>query len=474
MMRAALAGTLVAVLLTACMVGPDYRRPNTEAPALYRFAPAQGAPNADTTWWKAFGDPVLDQLIDEALAHNNDVKVAAANVEAASGLLTQVRSPLFPQVNYGAHAGRYRFSKSTTIELPAGVSNPTSYFDVLAGASWEIDLWGRVRRQVQGAQANVLATEEARQGVVLTLITQLATSYVQLRSLDEQLVVAQRTLDAYAGELKITKDKFEFGQVSQMNVAQVQSRYETVAAKIPDIRSQMVVTENAIAVLLGRNPGEVTRGKTLADLAAPPVPEGVPSELLERRPDILQAEEQLVAATAQIGAAKAQYFPSISLTGQYGSGSTELNQLFKGATNTWNYVGTITGPIFRGGAISGQVAEANASQQAALFNYQRVIQNAFADVDDALSSHTQVLEQVAAQERLVKALTEYSQLARLQYDGGYAPYSTVLQAEQQLFPEELTLATLRAQALSSVIGIYRALGGGWVNEAAKRTASLTP
>jgi multidrug efflux system outer membrane protein len=259
-----------------------------------------------------------------------------------------------------------------------------------------------------------------------------------------------------------------------MNVAQVQSRYETVAARIPDIRNQMVITENAIALLLGRNPGEVTRGKALVDLAAPPVPEGVPSELLERRPDILQAEEQLAGATAQIGAAKAQYFPSISLTGQYGTGSTELNQLFKGATKTWNYVGAITGPIFRGGAISGQVAEAKASQQAALFNYQRVIQNAFADVDDALSSHAQVLEQVAAQERLVKALTDYSQLARLQYDGGYAPYSTVLQAEQQLFPEELTLATLRAQALASVISIYRALGGGWVNEAAKRTASLTP
>ena len=455
----------LSAMLTGCMVGPDYKRPEVETPASYAGMPENAARTADTEWWKRFDDPVLDRLIADALASNKDLRIAAARVEQAAGVLVQTRSPLFPQINYQADTGRYRFSESSTTATPTGLSNPTPYTSVLAGASWELDLWGRIRRQSEAAQANLLATEAARHGVVLTLVAQVATSYVQLRGLDQQLEIALRTRDAYAASVKLTQDKFEFGQVSQMQVAQVQSQLESAAARIPQIRTQIKLTENALAILLGRNPGPIPRGKSVSELVPPPVPAGMPSELLERRPDILQAEQQLVAANAQIGAAKALYFPTISLTGALGTASTDLGNLFSGPTRIWSYAGGLVGPIFQGGAIAGQVASAEAGQRAALANYERAIQNAFADVDQALAARTDVVEQVAAQERLVKSLREYSELSRLLFDGGYVPYSTVLQAEQQLFPEELNLAAVRGQTLAAVIAIYRSMGGGWVAEA---------
>ena len=465
---AALAGALG---LAGCTVGPDYQRPAVDAPAAFAGMPADAAAMADAEWWRQFGDPLLDRLIAEALAGNKDLRIAAARVEQAAGVLVQTRSPLFPQINYQAGVGRYRFSEQSTTATPIGLSNPTDYGSLLAGASWELDLWGRVRRLSESAQASLLASEAARRGVVLTLVAQVATSYVQLRSLDAQLEIALRTRDVYVASLKLTQDKFEFGQVSQLQVAQVQSQLETAAARIPQIRTQIKLTENALSILLGRNPGPLPRGRSIAELSPPPVPAGVPSQLLERRPDIVQAEQQLIAANAQIGAAKALYFPTISLTAGLGTASTDLGNLFTGPTRIWNYAGGLAGPIFQGGAIAGQVASAEAARRAALANYERAIQHAFADVDQALAARGDVAEQVAAQQRLVKALAEYAELARLLFDGGYMPYSTVLQAEQQLFPEELNLAAARGQALASVIAIYRAMGGGWIAEAARLAPS---
>ena len=465
---AAFAGALG---LAGCTVGPDYQRPAVDAPAAFAGMPADAAAMADAEWWRQFGDPLLDRLIAEALAGNKDLRIAAARVEQAAGVLVQTRSPLFPQINYQAGVGRYRFSEQSTTATPIGLSNPTDYGSLLAGASWELDLWGRVRRLSESAQASLLASEAARRGVVLTLVAQVATSYVQLRSLDAQLEIALRTRDVYVASLKLTQDKFEFGQVSQLQVAQVQSQLETAAARIPQIRTQIKLTENALSILLGRNPGPLPRGRSIAELSPPPVPAGVPSQLLERRPDIVQAEQQLIAANAQIGAAKALYFPTISLTAGLGTASTDLGNLFTGPTRIWNYAGGLAGPIFQGGAIAGQVASAEAARRAALANYERAIQHAFADVDQALAARGDVAEQVAAQQRLVKALAEYAELARLLFDGGYMPYSTVLQAEQQLFPEELNLAAARGQALASVIAIYRAMGGGWIAEAARLAPS---
>jgi len=257
-----------------------------------------------------------------------------------------------------------------------------------------------------------------------------------------------------------------------MNVAQAQSQYESAAAQIPLLESQIAQTQNSLAVLIGRNPGDIARGKTVDELVLPSVPAGLPAQLLERRPDLLQSEQQLVAANAQIGAAKALYFPTISLTGALGSSSTDLSDLFKGPTRVWNYAGQIVGPIFTFGAVSGQVAQTEAAQKAALLNYRLSIQNAFADVDNALVANVKIKQQLAAQERLVAALKDYARLAKLQYDGGYTAYSTVLQAEQSLFPAELTLASVRASVFTSAANTYKAMGGGWVSVADTLTGSV--
>ena len=468
-MRRSAVAVLVCGLLSGCLVGPDYVKPKVDTPAAFLYEPKEVADTANTEWWRQFDDPVLEQLIVEALANNRNVQIAAANVEQAAGILTQVRAPLFPQLNYQGSAGRYRFSEGSTTALPSGVSNPTNAFSIAAGASWEIDLWGRIRRQAESAQANLLATDEARRGVILSLVAQVASTYIELRALDQQLEISQRTLKSYEESLNLIKDKFEFGQVSQMNVAQAQSRYETAAAEIPNVRRQIAITENALSILLGRNPGPIPRGKNIYELVLLTVPAGLPSQVLEQRPDILRAEQQLIAANAQIGAAKALYFPTISLTGAFGRASTDLDNLFDGPSRTWNFAGSLVGPIFTAGAISGQVAQAEAVQKAALLQYQQTIQNAFADVDDALVSREQRVEQLAAQERLVAAFKEYEELAGLLWDGGYAPYSTVLQAQEQLFPQELNLTATRAALLGSAVAIYRATGGGWVNEADKLT-----
>ncbi len=472
MTRLVITAAVTAALLAGCVLGPDYKRPAIEAPKAFQYEPKDAANTADTLWWKQFQDPVLDRLIAEALAHNTNVQIAAANVEQAAAVLTQTRSQLFPQVGYGATGERQKSVEPAVAKLIPNYPNPVTAYQALLSASWEIDLWGRIRRQSESALANVLATDEARRGVILSLVAQVASSYLQLRGLDAQLVVANQTLGTYAESVKLFTLQFKYGQVSQMNVAQSQSQYETAAAQIPLIESQIAQTQNALAVLIGRDPGPIARGKSVDDFVLPTVPAGVPSALLERRPDLLQAEQQLIAANAQIGAAKALYFPTISLTGAFGGASSDLSNLFKGSARVWSYAGNLVGPIFTFGAISGQVAQAEAAQTAALLNYQLAIRNAFADVDNALVANQKLQEQLAAQVRLVAALKDYSRLARLQYDGGYTGYSTVLQAEQALFPAELNLASIRAQVFASSVAIYKAMGGGWVSEADKLTPAL--
>ncbi len=470
-MRRVLAFGLAALATNGCTVGPDYRRPAVEAPAAYRFEPAEAAVAADAQWWRQFGDPVLDALIADALANNDDVKIAAANVERAAAVLTTTRAPLFPQVGYDGTGGKYRFSENSTTDLATGIGNPTEAYSVLAGATWEIDLWGRVRRLTEAARADLLATEEAKRGVVLSLVSTVATSYLQLRGLDEQLAVAERTLAAYAESLRVMELKFQYGRVSQMNVDQARARYESAAVQVPRLKREIAIVESGLSVLLGRPPGSIPRGKSIFEIAIPPVPAGLPSELLEQRPDILQSEQLLVAANAQIGAAKAQYFPTISLTGALGSASTDLSDLFTGPAGTWNYGGGITGPIFAGGAIRGQVAQAEAARKAAVASYQRSVRNAFADVDNALVSHATLGEQAASQGKLVEALRGYEGIARMQYDVGRVPYSTVLQAQEQLLPAELELAAVRARLCASLAGVYKAMGGGWVAQAEAMTAA---
>jgi multidrug efflux system outer membrane protein len=463
--RVAAAAVMLTTITACTTLGPQYEKPEIDTPTAFRFEPAVVAATANTAWWQQFGDPVLDELIATALANNYNIQIAAANVEQALGIVTQTRSELYPQLGYSANAEKARTPETGLTAAIPNYPNPQETYQALLSASWELDLWGRIRSLSEGAQASMLATDEARRGVILTLVSSVANSYINLRGLDEQLAISQRTLATYGESVRLYRLQFKYGQSSQMTVAQAESQYETAATQIPQIESQIAQLENALSVLLGRNPGPILRGKPISELVPPVAPSGLPSELLERRPDLLQAEQSLIAANAQIGAAKALYFPTISLTGAYGGSSSDLSDLFNGSTRSWNFAGQVVGPIFTFGAVSGQVAQAEAAQRAALASYRLAVQNAFADVDNALVANLKIEQQLLAQKRLVAALADYERLAKLQYDAGYVPYSTVLQAQQTLFPAELTLAALRASVLTSSANIYKAMGGGWIDEA---------
>jgi multidrug efflux system outer membrane protein len=465
---------VLAVLLCGCMVGPDYEPPTIEMPPAFRYEAAEVRETANTDWWKALQDPVLEALVDEALANNLTVKVAAANILQAAGVLTQVRSPLFPQITYNGGAVRQRSSESGSSPLSSLVENPQKDFQLAAGVNWEIDLWGRIRRLSEAARADLLATREARRGVILSLVAAVSDSYIQLRGLDAQLEIANRTMEAYGESVRLFELQFKHGQVSMMTVEQARSQYQTAASAIPQIESQIAQTENALSILVGRNPGPIRRGRSIQDLALPAIPAGLPSQLLERRPDLAQAEQNLIAANAQIGAAKALYFPSVSLTGILGTQSSELSDLFSGPARTWSYSGSFAGPIFTAGAISGQVKQAEAGRQAALLSYRNAILNAFSDVENALVSRRKLSDQLGAQKNLVASLREYARLAWMQYDGGYTPYLTVLNAESQLFPAELNYAQTKTALLIAYVNLYKAMGGGWVSRAEALTEAPKP
>ena len=315
------AAILCLVIMTGCAIGPDYFRPKLDVPEAYRYEPKETQDVINTAWWKQFQDPVLDGLIAEALAGNKNVKIAAANIEAAVGVLTQVRAPLFPQFGYTGSDTRERASGTLHSSIPGYRPEPYTTYQAFGTASWELDLWGRIRRQTEAARADLYASIEARRGVILTLVSQVAKTYLNLRGLDEQLEISKRSLATYGESVRLFELQFKYGQVSEMTVAQARTQYETAEAAIPAIELQIVQTENALCLLLGKNPGPVPRGKPLSELAAPAPPAGLPSELLERRPDIIQSEQNLIAQNALIGAARALYFPSISLTGAYGRSS---------------------------------------------------------------------------------------------------------------------------------------------------------
>jgi multidrug efflux system outer membrane protein len=465
-------------LLTGCMVGPNYHPPALDIPDSFQYEVAEAQDTLNLDWWKQFDDPVLEELINEALANNNDVKIAAANIENALGILIQVRAPLFPQIGYEGIFSRTRSSETLAgnIPLPAGVTipNPATLWQAVFTGSWDIDLWGRIRRQVESARANLYSTVEARRGVILSLVAAVANNYIQLRSLDSQLKISVDTKNSYGESVTYFENQFKYGQTSQITVVSAQTQYEIAATKIPQIQLLIVQTENALNILLARNPGPIPRGKTIEELLVPIVPEGLPSELLCQRPDILQAEQQLIAANAQIGAAQALYFPSLSLTGYYGNASAHLHKLFTGPSHIWNFTASVTGPIFTGGAIWGQVIQAKAQEQAAELNYKQTIINAFAEVENALDARTMLIEQLDAQTKLVKASKEYVRLSTLQFKGGYSPYFVVIQAQEQYFPAELSWVQTRSNLLSSLVAIYQSMGGGWVSIAESLTVTEAP
>ncbi len=455
--------------VTGCAVGPDYQRPETAPPAGWQqrdstvLLDSASLAAADTGWWQLFGDTVLTDLIQTALQNNNDVRIAAARVEEFMGYYGVAKSDFWPKI--GASASATRGQQLLTGDGQS-VRPTTNSFNVNLNATWEIDLWGKLRRASEAAKADLLAAEESRRGVVLSVTALVASSYFDLLSLDKQLGIARLTLKSRQASLELFKQRKSKGDVSELELSQIESQYWLAAAQVPFLESQVAQLENAINVLVGRNPGPISRGIRLDSLSLPGIPDGVPSDVLERRPDVRQSEEQLRSANARIGVAKSYYFPSISLTGLFGMVSTDLSNLFRPENRIWNVGADIFQPIFRGGEISGQVAAAEAMRKEALYGYVKSVQNAFRDVEDALVVRSRTEQQATALAKQVDALRVYERLARMRYREGVTSYLEVLDAERALFSTELEYAQTKANLYKSVVDVYRAVAGGWADRVA--------
>lgn len=444
--------------LCACTAGPDYVRPAAPVPVQDHWTVGYeaAADLANARWWRQFGDPVLDGLIEAAVRENLDLKVAAARVDQFLGLLDTTRSQYFPQISANYTGGPQRQP-----DLPNESHQAT------LNASWELDLWGRIRRSNEAVRAQIIGSEAGRRGVLVTLVADVASGYLTLRGLDRQLEVTRATEKAYAQSLGLFRLRFQHGTVSQLEVSQSESQYEAARQSIPAYESQIRQQENLIQVLLGRPPGPIPRGKSLNELTPPGIPAGLPSELLERRPDILQAEQALVAANAQIGVAKAAYFPKISLTGTLGVASNEIGRLFAPGGDIWSAGGQVVAPLLTFGGLSGQVKQAEALKQQAVFQYRQAILTGFQEVEDALIKTTKGREQLEAQGRQVRALEEYSRLSRLQFEAGTSNYLQVLDADRSLFSGRLAFNQTQSDLLTAVVSVYKSMGGGWIAEADK-------
>ena len=457
---------LSAAALAGCTVGPDYLRPSVESPTAWRIDYPQAAEVANTRWWQQFGDPVLNDLVESALRESRDVRIAAERVEAFMGALSATGSQAMPQLAYSGDASRARASRIGQPPLPPGADASFNLYQGTLGASWQLDLFGRVRRLTEAAQAQVYASEQAKRGVVLSLVTNVATSYIVLRALDRQLEIAQATTRNFGATVRVFDLRFRAGVVSKSELMQVTSQYQQTLAAIPAFEQAIAAQENLISILLGRAPGPIARGKPIDRLVAPLIPAGLPSELLLRRPDILQAEQNLVATNANVGATRALYYPSFSITGAVGSTSTAFGSFLTAPSQVGLLAAGISGPLFTFGAIEGQVRSAEAQNRIALLAYQQTILAAFRETDDALTGSQKKIVESAAQKKRVESLREFARLSRLRFDKGLTGYVEVLVAENELFAAELASVNLIAARYAQLIGVYQAMGGGWVDTAA--------
>jgi len=454
--------TLLAIsfLLSGCAVGPNYKRPAVTVPEAIRGASAgeaaAAASLADRPWWEIFGDDALKALIDEALRNNYDVRAAAWRVEEFRARAGIARSEFFPQIQYeGA------WSRSRQSEFVQPGSTPKNLHDVNLGLSWEVDLWGRIRRLSEAGLAQYLSTEEARRGVLISAVSEVAQAYFGLRELDERLAIARRTTDAFQGTYDLFNRQLSGGITSQLEVSRAEAALRTAAATIPDLERQIVAQENLICFLVGRNPGPIPRAAGLTEQALPPeVPAGLPSALLERRPDVRQTEQQLVSANAEVGAAMASFFPRISLTGTAGGVSPQVSDIF-GAGRVWSIAAGLTGPLFQGGRLKYQYDANVALFEQAKTQYESAVTRAFGEVSTALSAYQKLAAAEREQARSVAAYQEAVRLANIRYGAGLSSYVEVLDAEQQLFPAENTLAQTQLARLDAFVALYKSLGGGW-------------
>jgi multidrug efflux system outer membrane protein len=458
--RAALAlGLLATGLVLGCAIGPDYERPDVAKPAEYRglIGPAEAASIADLPWWEVFEDAALRELIEVALENNLDLRKAVARVERASEGVGIARSELFPQV--GGQAGATR--------QQSAVVDPTDNrkFNVFFGAfnaAWELDVWGRIRRSTEAAQANFLATDEIRRGVLLSLVSGVAGSYFDLLGLDLELQVANENVVSFQETLDYFSRRHQGGVGSRLQVTRAEAALAQVAASVPRIESDIIARENQIAVLLGRPPGAIPRGSALAEQALPPhTPAGLPSDLLERRPDVRAAEERVVEANALVGVAVANFLPRIGLTALWGGASTELNQVSDPRSRVWDYGADLTTPLFQGGRLLAERRAQIAFWEETVADYQNTLLNAFADVSNALTLQQKLAEARVQRVREVDALVESVRLSLIRYERGLASYYEVLEAQQQLFPAQISLARVRTDEFLALVALYRSLGGGW-------------
>ena len=465
-MKSKLTLPVLLVVLTGCAVGPNYRRPAVNVPTTYRGASeSSSAGTGETTaqslgdekWWEVFQDPQLQGLIRQALKNNYDARIAAARVLAARAQLGITRADQFPALGVGGNiAGQQspRLGPIPSYELTQG--------QVTAAAAWNLDFWGKYRRATEAARANLLANEWAQKEVVATLVANLAASYFQLRQLDLELEISKRTLNTRRDSLQLNKTLEQHGINSLLDVRQSEQLVYTAATEVPDFERQIAQQENAISVFLGNNPGDVPRGLKLTEQPhAPEVPAGLPSSLLARRPDIREAEQNLVAANAQIGVARAAYFPQISLTGAAGFESSALANLFTGPAGIWNLAASVTQPIFEGGRLKSNVRLAEAQHEQMVLSYQQTIQGAFRDVSNALIAYRKNREFRIQQEHLLESAQDAARLSHVRFKAGTTDYLEVLTNETNSFTAELGLAQAQGNELIALVQLYQALGGGW-------------
>jgi len=454
---------VVTALLGGCAIGPDYKRPTVAKPETFRGqAISEAASFADAPWWEAFQDPVLKGLIQQALGANYDVSIAAARVREARANLGVARSDYFPSLDYDASVSRGK----VTPGVLGGVGGPSpragNFYSASMTMSWELDIWGRIRRLNESARATLFATEEARRGVWLSLVSDLAKAYFELLALDVQLQIARNSTDAYQRTYDLFEDRFKLGVASKLETSRALGALGEAQATIPQLESDIVAKENQISILVGTTPGPIPRGRPMYEQPiAPAVPAGLPSALLERRPDLRQVEQQLVSANARIGVAKAEFFPKLSLTALFGTASPEISALTGGAATIWAVGGAFSGPLLNAGRTLGQYRGSIAQWEQARLQYEQAVLTALREVSDSLTALAKLNDAEAGQETAVKALEDAVGHATDRYRQGLANYFEVLEAQQQLYPAQTTLAQIRRGRLVAYVQLYRALGGGW-------------
>lgn len=450
-------------------VGPDYRRPDLKPVEVFRsqLGPGEAASLADLPWWEVFKDKALEDLIATALANNYDLRLAAARVEQARALVGVAASQLYPQIGYQGFAGR----EKAFVPLEQTGGNITfNDFSGLFNVVWELDVWGRIRRSTEAARAGLFAQAYARRGVMLSLVSEVAAGYFQLLELDRELEIAEESSRTYKETLELFAQRFDFGRDSKLPVARAQANYDSSIASIAALGRAIIQQENALSVLLGAYPETIVRGQRLTAQSVPPTPVGATTDLMQRRPDILQAEQNIIGANAEVGVAVANFFPRIGLSALYGGESQNIGDIVNNSFSIWNIFGGVTGPIFRGGELIETYYAQRAFWDGTIAQYRQTVIGAFREVSDALIAQRTLAAQRAALEGQVAALKEAVELSLLRYNVGRASYFEVLEAEQLLFPAEDALAQTQRDQLLAAVDLYKALGGGWNLSDAEWTA----